>query len=778
MGKSVTHKEPAEGLVSSRRDFLKASAAAGGGLLLSVALPMPNKAAAKSGVEAMPIVLNAYVRIAPDNIVTIMSKEPEIGQGIMTSLPMVIAEEMDAAWGQVRIEQAIADASVYGRQVAGGSMATRIEWDPLRKVGAAARAMLIAAAAKRWKVPASECTAADGQVSHVATGRVLSYGALASAAGRQSLPDLNSLKLKNPNEYKIIGHSKPGYESPKVVKGEPLFGIDIEVAGMLHAVFQKCPVFGGKVISANLDVIAKMPGVRHAFLVQGGNDLTGLMPGVAIVADSWWHAEKARRNLKVNWDEGATREQSSESFARQAAALGAEPPAHRLRDDGDVANALQHAAHVVEAVYHYPFIAHATLEPQNCTAHVQGDKVEIWAPTQNPEPGRGLVARTLGIPAGNITIHFTRIGGGFGRRLMNDYMVEAAWISKIAGAPIKLVWNRADDIQHDFYRPAGWHFLKGGLDADGRLIAWQQHFVSFGKDGRFAPSANLDADAFPAGRVANLFYGYSLISSGIPTGPLRAPGDNALAFVFQSFIDEMAHAGAKDPLQFRIDLLGRDELLPSRGSRFGAARAAVESLIDEVAQVVAKNPLQLQIDLLGKYGLSNFNTARARTVLELVRTVSGWGKRQLPARTGMGVAFHFSHLGYFAEVVEAAVATDGRVQINRVWAVGDIGKQVINPTAAINQTQGAILDGFGEALNQKITIEQGRVVEANFDTFQPLRLSQAPPVEVHFIKSDGPPTGLGEPPLPPAIPALCNAIFAATGKRVRTLPIEPELLKV
>jgi isoquinoline 1-oxidoreductase beta subunit len=723
---------------ASRRDFLKVSAAAGGGLLLSFALPMLTKAAAMGENEG-GAVLNAYIRIAPDNTVTIVSKEPEIGQGIMTSLPMVIAEELDVDWSQVRIEQAIADSTVYGRQVAGGSMATPLEWDPLRKVGAAARQMLIAAAARRWKVAASECEAADGHVTHKGAGRALSYGALASAAAKMPVPDLNSLKLKDPKDYKIIGHSKPGVDSPKVVKGEPLFGIDTVVPGMLYAVFQKCPVFGGKVASANLDELRKMPGVRHAFVVEGGSDLAGLMPGVALVADSWWHADKARRKLQVKWDEGATRQQSSQGFAQQAAALGPKAPTHSLRNDGDAAGALASAAHVVEATYHYPFIAHATLEPMNCTAHAQGNKVEVWAPTQNPEPGRKLVAQTLGIPAANVTIHFTRIGGGFGRRLMNDYMVEAAWISKAAGAPVKLVWSRADDMQHDFYRPAGWHFFKGGLDADGKLVAWQQHFVSFGENGTFARSANLDANTFPAGRVANLSYGYSLIPFGIPTGPLRAPGDNGLGFVFQSFIDEMAHAAGKDPLQFQIDLLDKDELLPGRGA--------------------------------------GFNTGRARAVLEKVREVSGWGKRSLPARSGLGVAVYYSHLGYFAEVVEVAVMTDGQVKIAKVWAVGDIGSQVINPTAAYNITQGGILDGFGEALNQKITIENGRVVQANFDTFEPLRLTQAPPIEVHFIKTDNSPTGLGEPPLPAAIPALCNAIFAATGKRIRTLPIDPAMLK-
>ena len=723
---------------ASRRDFLKAGAA-GGGLLLTFGWPALGQDASIETAAAAPAMLTAFVRITADNAITIMAKNPEIGQGVKTMLPMLIAEELDADWSQVRIEQADLDPAVYGNQHAGGSTATPQNWDPLRKVGAAARQMLIAAAAKRWNVDVGECETLPGVVVQRTTRRALTFGSVAADAARLPVPDLDSVKLKDPKDYRIIGRSTPGVDSPRLVKGEPLFGIDTVVPGMLYAVFQKSPVFGGKVVSANVDEIGAMPGVRHAFVVEGGKNFNGLMPGVAIVADSWWRAEKARRKLVVKWDEGPTSGQSSTDFARQAADLAAKTPDYSLRDDGDVAGALKGAARVIEASYSYPFIAHAALEPMNCTARVQNGKAEIWAPTQNPEPGRKLVAKTLGLDEKDIIVHIIRSGGGFGRRLMNDYMVEAAWIARVAGVPVKLLWNRTDDIQHDFYRPGGFHFLKGGLDARGKLIAWQQHFVSFGRDGNFAPSAGLSADAFPAHRVENLSYGASLIPLGVPTGALRAPGDNALAFVFQSFIDELAHAAGKDPLQFQIDLLGKDELLPGNGR--------------------------------------GFNTARVRGVLQRVREVSGWGRRKLADRTGLGVAVYYSHLGYFAEVVEAAVAIDGAVSINKVWAVGDIGSQVINPIAAVNMTQGAILDGFAEALHQRITIESGRVVQANFDSFPLLRISQAPPIEVHFLKTDNPPTGLGEPPLPAAIPALCNAIFAATGKRIRSLPIDTATLK-
>jgi isoquinoline 1-oxidoreductase beta subunit len=732
----------------SRRAFLRAGVAVGGGLLLefSVAAALPDalRAAPASASQSEAALINAYVRISSDGLVTIMSKNPEIGQGIKTMLPMLIAEELDVEWRNVRIEQALSDPGRYGRQIAGGSRATPLNWEPLRRVGAAGRQMLVSAAAQTWSVPAAECATNSGNVIHTPTRRTLSYGSLAAQAAALPAPDLNLVPLKDPRDFKIIGTSHAGVDSALVVEGKPLFGIDVSVPGMLYAVFVKSPVFGGTVVSANVDAIKSLPGIRDAFVVRGGQVFDGLTGGVAIVATNWWVANKARDKLDVKWDDGPAAGQSTADFAKRAVELSKQAPALNLISDGNVEEALAGSAKVLEAAYSYPFIAHATLEPQNCTAHYRAGGIEIWAPTQNPDPGRKIVAKTLGLNEADIIIHMTRCGGGFGRRLMNDYMVEAAWISKQVGAPVKLLWNRPDDIQHDFYRPAGFHFFKAGLDADGKVKAFRDHFISFGEGDKFANSAALSADEFPAKFVPNLEFGASLMPLGVPTGPLRAPRSNALGFVFQSFIDEMSHAAGKDPLQFRIELLGE-------------------------RRVLVKPP--------GPQGQEpGFDSGRMIDVLALVREKSAWGKRSLPKGTGQGVAFYYSHLGYFAEVVQATVAAGGRVTVDKVWVVGDVGSQIINPTSAENQVQGAALDGIGEALGQAITLANGRVEQSNFDDFLLLRMNQAPPVEVHFLKSAHAPTGLGEPALPPVVPALCNAIFAATGVRVRSLPIDSKLL--
>ena len=735
-----------DGLNLSRRAFLRASVAIGGGLALQAILPgAAHAAGAGAGI-------NAFVSISSDGVVTILSKNPEIGQGIRTMLPMLIAEELDVAWKDVRIEQAPLDEAAFGRQHAGGSSSTPENYTPLRRVGAAGRQMIVAAAAQGWGVPPEECETQAGVVHHRKSGRSASYGSLAAKAAEQPAPDLASVKLKDPKTFKIIGQRIPGVENAKIVTGEPIFSIDVTLPGMLHAVFEKCPVFGGKVTSANIDAIKALPGVHDAFIIRASEanpskHPEGLVDGVAIVAKSWWTANKAREKLEIVWDEGPNATHSSQGFAAQAAKFAASAPATSLRSDGNATSALKGAAKVVEAAYSYPFLSHIVLEPQNCTAHFKDGKIALWAPAQNPGPGQKLVAKMLGIPEKDVTVHVMRGGGGFGRRLQSDFMAEAAWIARKVDAPVKLLWNRRDDMQHDFYRPAGYHHFKGGLDDKGALVALTDHFVTFGKGGKPANSSNtMPPTEFPAQLVPHLDYGQSVIDFGVPTGQMRAPRSNALGFVFQSFMDELAHAAGKDPVDFNLSLLGEGRSLPTDPAK--------------------PNPNR------------DFNTGRMRDVLLKVAEVSDWKNRhKLPKGTGKGVAFYFSHLGYFAEVVQATVSASGAIKLDHVWAVGDIGRQIINPMGAEHQVQGAALDGLGTALGQAVTIERGRVVQANFDSVLPLRIDQAAPVDVHFVTSDYPPTGLGEPALPPVLPALCNAIFAATGKRIRSLPIDAQMLR-
>jgi isoquinoline 1-oxidoreductase beta subunit len=734
----------------SRRAFLRASLLAGGGLMLSVSVPRLAEATPGRPDKATGTVLTGYIRIAPDGIVTIMAKNPDMGQGVKTSLPMIIADELDVAWANVRTEYAPLNPAVYGRQASGGSMTTPTNWDPMRRAGAAGRQMLITAAARAWHVPVSDCSTEAGVVHHRASARSLSYGALVSRAARVTPPKLDNVALKDPKDYHIIGKFTPQVDGPRVLAGEPLFGIDQSVPGMLYALYEKAPVFGSRAVSANLEEIKSLPGVRDAFIIHGDPAAAfwpvGLVDGVAIVADRWYLANKALDRLQVQWAHNPASSQSSAGYEQQAAALFAQAPQQVLRRDGDVERAFRGAAKLIEARYSTPFLAHVPLEPMNCTAWAKPDgTIEIWSPTQAPGGARSLIASTLGIDPARITVHMTRVGGAFGRRGDNDYSVEAAAISHRIGKPVKLLWNRRQDIQHDVYRCGGFHHFKGALDANGQLTGFADHFVTFGQHGKVARRAELPPDYFPAGFVPNLQYGNSVIELVLPTGSWRNPLNNGLCFAFESFLDELAHAAGRDPLELRLSLYGPPRVFPAPPSN-------------------------------GGFPTPPFDTGRVRGVLQLVAEKSGWGKQALPKGVGMGLAFCYSHLGYVAEVVKASVDERGVPKVHKVWAAVDVGRQIVNPAGAYNQAEGAILDGLGSALHQAVRVENGAVVNANFNDFGVLRMHEAPPVEVHFNITDHPPTGLGEPALPPAIAALTNALFAATGKRIRHLPIDPAQL--
>ncbi len=735
----------------NRRLFLQLTALAGGGLALYL---YRSPLAATQEAETPPdLTPQAFIHIAPDGVVTIMARASESGQGMRNMLPMLIAEELDVDWKEVRVQQADLNEKIYGEQFSGGSMNTPEGWEPMRRVGAAGRQLLITAAAQTWGVLAAECTTQSGRVLHAASGRSAGYGELASKAAALPAPALNSVKLKDPRDYRIIGHSQAGVDTHAIVTGKPLYGIDVQLPGMLYAAIEKAPVFAGKVKSANTDQIKALPGVRHVLVIDGGITPAaytpwepGMEPGIAIVADTWWQAQQARKQLKVDWDLGPAATQSSEGFKKRAEELLQAPPGTTVRKYGDIDAALKSSIKVVEATYEYPFIAHVTMEPQGATAHWKDGKLEMWSTSTLPADGRGLVARTLGgIQESDITTHMVRSGGSFGRRLQNDYLVEAAWIAKRVDAPVKLLWSREDDVAHDPFRPGGTFGFKAGLDAQGKITAWRQHFVTFGDEKHSTSGGGIEQDTYPAGFPP----AYALYTSAQPltlrTGALRAPGDNAYCWVAQSFLDELAHAAGRDPLEFQLDLLSNKQAPWSAGEH----------------------------DAVGDHeptGQSVLIPERYKGVLELVAEKSGWTKQSKEPGRGMGIAAWFCHLGYFAEVAEVSVDAQNKVTVHQIWVAGDIGSQIINPVAAENLAFGGIMEGMGH-MAQEITLEDGAIQQSNFHNHPLMRMRQVPKIEVYWRKTGYAPTGLGEPTLPPILPAVGNAIFAATGKRIRTLPL-------
>jgi len=593
---------------------------------------------------------------------------------------------------------------------------------------------------------------------HASSKRTATYASLSARAATLTPPAPADLKLKDPKDFKIVGKPLPGVDNMAITTGKPAFSIDVAFPGMLSAVFEKCPVFGGKAVSANLDDIKKLPGIRHAFIVpapapaagRGGGPgaPAGPASGVAIVADSWWLAQSARRTLKVTWDEGAVASQSSAGYAAQAQQLAASKASSvpaggtgQVANIGDVDAAFTGAAKVIEAQYTIPLLSHAPLEPQNSTAHFKDGKLEIWSPSQIPNPGQ--VAASAGIQNSDVTMHLVRAGGGFGRRLTSDYDIEVAKIARMVSeeraaagmptVPVKLLWTREDDMHHDQYRPGGFHYFKAALDGSGRLTAFRDYVAS--------TASVIPANEFPRGFVANFrVFSDPVTPFNIPTGAMRAPSTNGVSFVMQSVIDEIAEAAGKDPLQYRIDVLN---------SPAPAETAA------------------------GPGGGAGFNAMRAKGVLEAVRDMSNWNSRSsLPKGTAMGCAFQFAHAGYVAYVVQASIGADKKVKIDKAWAAIDVGRQIVNTSQSKNLVQGAFVEAMSHLMAWEITIDKGRVVQNNFGQYQPTRMMHMPSlIDVKFLQTDFDPTGLGEPALPPALPAITNAIFAATGVRIRNLPL-------
>ncbi len=703
-----------------RRSFLKVSAIAGGGLLLGLRLgPATALGQTAPAGAAASFTPNVFIRLMPDGAVALIAPNSEMGQGAKTALPMILAEEMDADWKNVTVYQADLNPA-YGRQSAVGSGSTPGNYAPLRQAGATARAMLISAAAQTWGVNESECAADKGFVIHAASNRRLSYGELAAKAATLSPPA--NAPLKDPKDFKLLGTRVPGVDNAKIVTGQPLFGIDTRLPGMLYANYVRCPVFGGKPVSANLDEVKKLPGVKDAFILDG---IAGLNPGVAVVANSTWNAVSAANKLKVQWDNGAGATLSSTEFAQQAESFAQSAPV-----------AAPAGATAVEAAYHYPFLSHATLEPQNCTARFKNGVMEMWCPTQVPSSGQRLVVNGLGLSPANVVVHVTRVGGGFGRRGSNEFSLEVAAIAqKFEGTPIKLTWTREQDMHQDNYRSAGWHYFKAAVDGAGQVVALMDSFVKKGDPNNVS---QFPFNAIPGSRVVT-----NSVPGNVPTGYWRAPGDNGNCWAVQSFVDELAYAAKKDPVAFQLGLLSALPASPAGGARGGRG------------------------------GMS---ASRMNAVVKLATEKAGWGKK-LPRGQGMGFAISSTNNACVAVVAQVTVSPAGDLKIDKLVAAVDAGL-IVNLSSAESQVQGSMIDGIGAAWFLKVTVDQGRAEQSNFDEYPLIRLSDAPRVaEVHFIPSTNPPTGLGEPALPPAAPAVCNAIFAATGKRIRTLPFGAEDLK-
>ena len=721
----------------SRRKFMVESSLAGVGLLLGIHLAPPrllSQESEKAKKKAPVNPFDAYIHVKPDGKISLIVAKSEMGQGIKTGLAMILAEEAEVDFNAVTVEQAETRPDIYDHMGTGGSGSTMENFMPLRRAGATVRELMTSAAAQQWNVPKVECNANKGVVRHASSSRQASYGELVQAASRLPLPDPEKVPLKNESEFNLIGHATPRVDIPSKVNGSAGFGLDVRVPEMLFAVVARCAAFGGKPAHFEASRAKQVPGVRDVFEIPAlGKDMY-TAGGIVVVADSTWAAMKGREALQIDWDRGPAASESTAAL-RQSLRTAANKPGKRVRNDGNVDEALPSSAKRVEAVYEFPHLAHATMEPMNITVHARGSEAEVWAPTQSPDWVQRTVAKLLDLPPAKVIVHTTLMGGGFGRRYMADYPAEAAQIAKIVGKPVQLVWSREDDMTHDFYRPAACHVMRGAVNEAGHPLFWSHTIAStaigalWGSPDKLEESEVGGAKQMPYA-IANVRLEYAAVPSSVPPLWWRSVEHSFNGFAVECFIDELAAAAGKDPVEFRRGLLAKPHDWKPR---------------DE----------------------DDPDPARLRGVLDLAAEKVGWGT-PLPRGKGRGIASYHSFGSYIAEAAEVTV-NGGNFKIDRIVAAIDCG-QVVNPESVRSQAESAIVYGLSAALKNEITIKDGAVEQSNFDAYDPIRIDEAPPIEVHILKSKEDPGGMGEPALPPAAPAVANAIFAASGQRLGKLP--------
>ena len=727
-----------------RRDFLKSGAAAGIGLLIGFHLDARAATDPAEEQEKKPVnPFDAWVRITPDNRVTLILGKSEMGQGAMTALPMILAEELSVDWNQVKVEQAPTNPKVYDHGT-GGSGSVAGSWLPLRRAGAAAREMLITAAAERWSVNRDTCVAKDGGVLHGARQNFLTYGQLVADAAKLPIPDLKTVPLKNSSEFAIVGQNIPRIDAKEKATGKARFGIDARVPGMLYAVVARCPVFGGKVKSFDTTKTKGVSGVRDVITIDAVAKGAFTAGGVVVLADNSWAAMEGRRALKIVWDEGPHASESSETLHKQFLENAAKA-GKVVRNDGDADAALARSTKKVDATYEFPFAAHATMEPMNCTVEIRPDRAEAWVPTQAPQWAQDIIAGVSGLPRESVVVHTTLMGGGFGRRYQADFVMEAAQVAKATGKPVMVLWTREDDMQHDFYRPASYHKLQGALDGDGKLAAWKHFQTSTSiaamwedKGEENPQNSEFGTAVFIPYETPNFRVEYTLAKSGVPRAWWRSVEHSTSGFVVESFVDEVAAAAGVDPYEYRLRLIGDDRVIP------------------DFANPKEGKPL---------------DTARQKGVLKLAAEKGGWGS-PVPKGVGRGIASYYSFETYTACVAEVSIK-DKAVKVNRLVYAVDCGRPV-NPGGVRAQVESAAIYGLSAILHDAITIQGGRVEQANFNDYDVPRIGDTPKTEVHVVASSEEPTGIGEPGLPVVGAAVCNALYTLTGKRIRRLPIRPE----